>query len=103
MAIVKFNKFCLNQCTLNRKLKKKFKKPAFCTGLHINASCETNIFQLYFRYPLQVWSSLVQKKKKLAYEHSSQQQESSVDRNVLSTVALLNKFRYNVEIDGVIG
>lgn len=43
------------------------------------------------------------KKKKLAYVHSSQQQESYVDRNVLSTVALLNKFRYNVEIDGVIG
>lgn len=43
------------------------------------------------------------KKKKLAYVHSSQQQESYVDRNVLSTVALLDKFRYNVEIDGVIG
>lgn len=42
-------------------------------------------------------------KKKLAYVHSSQQQESYVDRNVLSTVVLLNKFRYNVEIDRVIG
>lgn len=41
--------------------------------------------------------------KKMAYVHSSQQQESYVDRNVLSTVALLIKFRYNVEIDGVIG
>lgn len=39
----------------------------------------------------------------LVHVHSSQHQESYIDRNMLSTVALLNKFRYNVEIDGVIG
>lgn len=50
--------------------------------------------------------SMGQFRKKIgicAFQHFSQQQESYVDRNVLSTVVLLNKFRYNVEIDGVIG
>jgi len=52
------------------------------------------------------WFGAKKKKKKtrsLAYVLSTQQQESCVDRNMLSTVALPNKFRYNVEIDRVRG